>query len=264
MGTAGSILERSVIQGIVRQLLEEAKAAQANGGKTVALGEDASAKVYRTGDLVEYFSATHKAWIPARVTCTDGSGRIMVDVKPDTWIATEQQAWQIRTRAAPKAEAPKPADVPKAPAAAIRACSTQALERMLDQVEGDEGSPGSLLVVGEDELQEFEGSAESPSPINRAYSRAVASGAVKVSAAPQIGVAGVRAPFDDECSKLYAELGLGEGSMSDARASPVRERADKKLTVHEPPGIANEDDVEKWDLGFSLSAAELELLNGSV
>merc|ERR1712232_1416413 len=253
MGTAGSILERSVIQGIVRQLLEEAKAAQANGGKTVALGEDASAKVYRTGDLVEYFSATHKAWIPARVTCTDGSGRIMVDVKPDTWTATEQQAWQIRPRATPKVEAARPPEAPKPPGA-IRACSTQALERMLDQVEGDEGSPDNLLVVGEDELQEFEGSAESPSPINRAYSRAVASGAVKVSAAPQIGVAGVRAPFDDECSKLYAELGLGEGSMSDARASPVRERADKKLTVHEPPGIANEDDVEKWDLGFSLSA----------
>merc|ERR1712151_760384 len=129
---------------------------------------------------------------------------------------------------------------------------------MLDQVEGDEGYAGNLLVVGEDELQEYEGSAESPSPLNRGYSRAMASGAVKVLGAPQVGVAGVQAPFDDECSKLCAELGLSEGSMIDSLASPVRDRVDKRPTLHEPPGIPNEADFQKWDLGFSLSAAELE------
>merc|ERR1712232_549931 len=108
------------------------------------------------------------------------------------------------------------------------------------------------------------GSAESPSPLNRAYSRAAAVSAAKVAEAPPVGVGGLRAPFDDECSKLCAELGLGEGSISDALASPVRERVDKRPEIYEPPGIPNEEDAQKWDLGFSLSAAELELLNGSV
>jgi NIMA (never in mitosis gene a)-related kinase len=219
--SAGVILERAVIQGIVRQFLEEAKAAQANGGgKAIPSDSDVATKVYSTGDLVEYFSATHKAWIPARVVSTDGCGRIMVDVKPDTWISTEQQAWQIRSRA-PKVEVPKLAEAPSPPEVAVRACSTQALEQMLDQVEDDgRGSPGNLVVVGEEELQEFEDSADSPSPMYRAAGRGMASSAAKAADIPQ-GVTGLRAPFDDECSKLCAELGLGEGSLSDM-AYPIQ------------------------------------------
>merc|ERR1712187_1056035 len=112
--------------------------------------------------------------------------------------------------------------------------------------------------------KEFEGSAESPSPMYRASSRAMPGGIGKVMDPPQIGVGGLRPPFDDECSKLCAELGLGEGSISDSLASPVRDRVDKRPTVYDPPAIATDEDAQKWDLGFSLSAAELELLNGSV
>merc|ERR1712176_1137244 len=47
---------------------------------------------YRTGDAVEYYSTTHSTWLPAVVTDMDREGRIIIDVKPNTWIDKEQQS----------------------------------------------------------------------------------------------------------------------------------------------------------------------------
>lgn len=52
----------------------------------------------KKGDLVEYFSSSHKDWLPATVVNADGDGRIIIDLKPNTWISKEEQASKIRDR----------------------------------------------------------------------------------------------------------------------------------------------------------------------
>merc|ERR1712039_139812 len=52
----------------------------------------------KKGDLVEYYSSSHKDWLPASVINADGDGRIIIDLKPNTWISKEEQATKIRDR----------------------------------------------------------------------------------------------------------------------------------------------------------------------
>jgi len=56
--------------------------------------------VYKVGDAVEYYSITHKAWVLARVITEDCSGRIILDLKPNTWISKEEQLTRIRPQGA--------------------------------------------------------------------------------------------------------------------------------------------------------------------
>ncbi|CAK8989877.1 unnamed protein product [Durusdinium trenchii] len=124
------ILQKPQLQGIVRQMLDEAQeavqAADDSGFRRVnsedgsapalstpsaspsfpppppsaSVGEPyiASAGSYKTNDLVEYYSVSHGDWLPATVVKTDPEGRIIVDLKPNTWISKEDQAKKVRKR----------------------------------------------------------------------------------------------------------------------------------------------------------------------
>lgn len=123
--SAESILQRPQMQAVVKQMLEQAQAAQdgqpsstgASDGleRPVESQPRAPANVvapafagagpysldsggYRKNDLVEYYSNTHNDWLPATVLNTDSDGRIIIDLKPNTWIPREAQAQQVRPR----------------------------------------------------------------------------------------------------------------------------------------------------------------------
>lgn len=119
--SAETILQRPAIQDVVRQMLDEAQAAQqeemskvGSDGAAPARSRVAEAPLapvpgtcgpyaeaagsYRKGDLVEYHSSTHKDWLPAAVTQVDGDGQIIIDLKPNTWIPRDAQAAQVRPR----------------------------------------------------------------------------------------------------------------------------------------------------------------------
>jgi len=57
-----------------------------------------NARCYARGDLVEYFSATHKDWLPATVANASADGHIIIDLKPNTWLSKEQQESSVRPR----------------------------------------------------------------------------------------------------------------------------------------------------------------------
>jgi NIMA (never in mitosis gene a)-related kinase len=79
-----------------------------------------SAGTYAKRDKVEYHSATHAEWLPATITDVDATGRILMDVKPNTWISIEVQAEKVRPRkGAPEAKgAKRPSPAPSAPRSA--------------------------------------------------------------------------------------------------------------------------------------------------
>lgn len=54
--------------------------------------------LYRKGDLVEYWSETYKEWLPAVVINTNVYARIVVDLKPNTWMSQDEQAAKVRRR----------------------------------------------------------------------------------------------------------------------------------------------------------------------
>lgn len=103
------ILQKPEIQAVVRGMVAEAqekegnpeaKAAPAPKEAPAAAGgkHAASAGNYKKDDLVEYLSTAHQAWLPAVVISVDADGRILLDLKPNTWISTEQQASVVRPR----------------------------------------------------------------------------------------------------------------------------------------------------------------------
>jgi len=119
--SAESVLQRPRMQAIVKQMLDEAQQAQVEGSTTggngdVESGDDrknfevapqappVEAKCvgpmskYKKNDLVDYHSATHKEWLPAIVVNVDTEGRIIIDLKPNTWISLEQQTQSVRPR----------------------------------------------------------------------------------------------------------------------------------------------------------------------
>lgn len=51
---------------------------------------------YKTGDLVEYFSQSQLAWIPATVVFADFSGCVIVNVNPGCWLSPEDQRNRLR------------------------------------------------------------------------------------------------------------------------------------------------------------------------
>lgn len=60
---------------------------------------------YRNGDLCEFWSNSHNEWLPAQVVNTDASGRLIIDLKPNTWLTKEDQAAKIRPRKTAAAQA---------------------------------------------------------------------------------------------------------------------------------------------------------------
>merc|ERR1719456_2098751 len=75
-----------------------------------------SAGTYSKRDKVEYYSETHREWLPANITDVDSKGRILMDVKPNTWISIEVQSEKVRPRK--PAEAPAEAKAAKRPSTA--------------------------------------------------------------------------------------------------------------------------------------------------
>lgn len=126
---ASEILKRPIVQDMVRRMLGEVKGGddknagndrqeRENGGdrqnegaaegsrrSRAASGRYAdSAGTYERSDAVEYYSETHKEWLPATVTASGEDGRIQLNVKPNVWISLEIQSAKVRPRQSQRAE----------------------------------------------------------------------------------------------------------------------------------------------------------------
>mmetsp|Transcript_27387 Transcript_27387/g.63800 ORF Transcript_27387/g.63800 Transcript_27387/m.63800 type:complete len:475 (+) Transcript_27387:60-1484(+) len=134
--SAEAILQRPPMQSMVKHMLEEAQAAQegreASGSGQHRTHEMLVAPVrsstpgvsgpyadaagnYRKGDLIEYHSSTHREWLPAQVIDADQEGRIVIDLKPGTWIARGTQATSVRPRRTSPGPGERPAPLPPPP-----------------------------------------------------------------------------------------------------------------------------------------------------
>jgi len=123
---AQDVLKRPVVQEVVRRMLDEVKGEEENGQDEKPTGgrsapapaaarsgaqEPSTTGNYTKNENVEYYSETHKEWLPAVVTNVDPDGRVMLNVKPNVWIGLEVQAARVRARegAAGTAEGSAPA-----------------------------------------------------------------------------------------------------------------------------------------------------------
>merc|ERR1719440_2617945 len=117
---AQDVLKRPVVQEVVRKMLDEVKgdeekqdAAPSRSAPAPSASQENRSRPadsdgtgnYQKSDNVEYYSETHKEWLPAVVTNIDPDGRIMLNVKPNVWISLEVQNAKVR----PKAPAEEPA-----------------------------------------------------------------------------------------------------------------------------------------------------------
>ncbi len=117
--TAAAILAKPILQDKVRKMLAEhdsdgaaskekgadkgADAQGAGGAAPHGLGKVAgpygdAAGRYTKNQIVEYYSETHKEWLPAQVTAIDSEGRIQVHCKPNAWLSLSQQAHKVRPK----------------------------------------------------------------------------------------------------------------------------------------------------------------------
>lgn len=64
----------------------------------VEVASSNSSITYKKDDKVEFWSNSHKCWLPAVVINTDMDGKILIDLKPNTWITKEQQAQNVKPR----------------------------------------------------------------------------------------------------------------------------------------------------------------------
>ncbi|CAE7497024.1 NEK1 [Symbiodinium sp. KB8] len=104
------ILAKPRLREIMQLMLDEAQeAAQAaddpaavephpEPASSSSVGWSQAGSPYRTNDMVEYYSVSHGDWLPATVLRTDGEGRIIIDLKPNTWLSKEDQATKVRRR----------------------------------------------------------------------------------------------------------------------------------------------------------------------
>mmetsp|Transcript_129760 Transcript_129760/g.361487 ORF Transcript_129760/g.361487 Transcript_129760/m.361487 type:complete len:473 (+) Transcript_129760:58-1476(+) len=207
--SAGVILSRPQIQCIVQQFFEEAKAiaSQGQAPEPAASSAGDATGTYKKGDLVEYYSNSHKSWLPAIISSVDGQGSVAVDLKPNSWIPPEQQAQQLRPRRA------------------LQACSTQVLDTMLQEGEGERQPPGPPV--------------EACPPPPGAPGDA-AEGRTAVPAENKVGIGA----SDEEFMRIMDELCPDEAS-GDAGPSAL-------------PGIGEAD-----ALTGSLTQAEIDMLNSS-
>lgn len=128
---AGDILKKPLVQEMVRRMLEEvkseedatpevAKAASSQASDKQIISDTAGtyggyAGSYVKGDLVEFYSETHKEWLPATVTGVDGDGLIMLNVKPNVWLSLQVQGLRVRPKTG--AQPPPSAAVARQPSA---------------------------------------------------------------------------------------------------------------------------------------------------
>jgi len=115
--SAADILKKPLIQEAVRKMLDEVKGEEEGQGdkggeemqgrksapaekvRSTSVGKFAEAAgTYVKNQAVEYYSPTHKEWLPASVTGVDADGRIMLNVKPNVWLSLELQSERVRPR----------------------------------------------------------------------------------------------------------------------------------------------------------------------
>lgn len=123
---ASDILQQPLIQSVVRKLLSEAQGAQdkekgeaaetpatpsgaperpaSHRGQSPAARQSPpapyknTAGTFITGDKIEYWSESHKEWLPATVIEHDAGGQIRIDLKPGQWLDFEVQSHRVRQR----------------------------------------------------------------------------------------------------------------------------------------------------------------------
>jgi NIMA (never in mitosis gene a)-related kinase len=61
-------------------------------------GNEDFSGMYAVDDCVEFYSETHKEWLPAVVLQVDDEGKVIVNLKPKTWIAVKVQSTRVRPR----------------------------------------------------------------------------------------------------------------------------------------------------------------------
>jgi hypothetical protein len=83
---------------------------------------------YVKGDQCEFWSNSHGDWLPATILNTDGSGRIQIDLKPNTWLSKEEQSMKLRPRRGAGA-AERPASLPRRPSSGISVGGSPQLPR---------------------------------------------------------------------------------------------------------------------------------------
>lgn len=101
-----AILARPKIQEVVRLLNAEEPISPTSRGDAndpysfpAPLDPHAAAQLnYKKDDMVEYLSSAHKSWLPAIVTQADIDGRIIINLKPNTWLTKADQADKVRPR----------------------------------------------------------------------------------------------------------------------------------------------------------------------
>lgn len=105
------ILQRPRIQACIKNLLEEVHGRIETGPTDLSCEDQgveqeaaelegpyaSTAGFFRENDLVEYNSASHLEWIPAKVVEVDGNGNVVLDAE-SAWISKEDQAVNVRPR----------------------------------------------------------------------------------------------------------------------------------------------------------------------
>jgi len=170
--SAENILAMQQMQAVVKQMLERAQAAQesrsappSGGGaqsetavkvsrmvskSAVAPEQQAPQAVqgicsYRKGDLVEYHSNTHKDWLPATVLQVDNQARILIDLKPNTWLSREAQALQIRPKRKSAVEVSRPVAAVPTPLRQLHWAGRMGDEHAARPIREPSPAPGSRL-----------------------------------------------------------------------------------------------------------------------
>lgn len=122
---SGDILDMSLIKPVVERLRSEPHEPQDAQPQAAPLlpgsnEEEGKAGNYKKGDLLEYYSGTHKQWLNAVAINVDSTGRVQIDLKPNTWMSRAEQAQNLRPRQSPEpsipaAAAPSPRRSPSTP-----------------------------------------------------------------------------------------------------------------------------------------------------
>lgn len=108
---AAAVLRRPLVQQVVKDMLEEVRGEEERPSSRGpapprppveprgAAGDYAGAAgSYANNDEVEYLSPTHGEWLPAIVTGVQADGRVMINLKPNSWLSLEVQAQKLRMR----------------------------------------------------------------------------------------------------------------------------------------------------------------------
>jgi NIMA (never in mitosis gene a)-related kinase len=101
---AAEILKRPIVLEMVERMKKKEESSSQPKGvqktfsttSTSSFSAESAEGKYAKGDVVEFYSQTHKEWMVAEVTDADQQGRIMVNLKPNVWLTLEAQRTRVR------------------------------------------------------------------------------------------------------------------------------------------------------------------------